>query len=113
MQITNPPMTLGEFLNTESDEAKQWRLTRRIGCAEYIPETNVVNLYVYNGDSPYEVDLDRCTTAAELADWLFHLAGKTWCKGSVLTDLILCLDKAIEERHGKNAQEYFGKKGKQ
>jgi hypothetical protein len=90
----------------EADRAA-WRETRRIGCAEYDPETNVINLHVYEGNRSYEVDLDRCETAAELADWLFHLAGKRWCKGSVLTDFIRTLERAIEERHGQDAREYF------
>src|SRR5947199_285017 len=84
MELTNPSMTLGEFLNTETEDAKQWREIQRIGCAEYVSETNVIWLHVEN--MRYEVDLDRCKTAKELVDWLFHLAGKVWCKGSVLTD---------------------------
>ncbi len=85
----------------------EWLRTRRVGCAEYIPGINVIRLDTGLNHYRYEVDLDRCRSARELADWLFQLAGKQWCKGSVLTDFILCLSNAIEERHGQDPHIFF------
>jgi hypothetical protein len=100
-------MSMAEIEARADAKWNEWLKTRRIGCAEYDPEDNVIVLYVYPGNSTYEVDLDRCQTSAELADWIFHLAAKTWCKGSVMMDFIQCLKNAIEERHGKNPFAYF------
>lgn len=84
----------------------KWLETRRIGVAEYDPDANIIDLSVAAGYH-YEVDLDRCRTQKESLDWIFHLAGKAWCKGSTLTDFIHCLEWAIREKEDQSLWEYF------
>jgi hypothetical protein len=91
----------------ESEEWQEWLKTHRIGCARYIPETNVIWLYVYPGNGHYEVDLDRVRTSKDFTQWIFHLADKRWFKDNVPGDFILCLKRAIRERHGTSAAAYF------
>lgn len=85
----------------------KWLETRRTGVARYDPDLNVIELDVYQGQNGYQIDLDRCRTQKDLLDWIFHLSGKTWCKGSVLTDFIHCLEWAIREKEDQSLWEYF------
>ncbi len=41
----------------------------------------------------YEVDLDRCDTAAKALSWCAHLAEKTWMTGPMIRDFIVLLNK--------------------
>jgi hypothetical protein len=43
----------------------------------------------------YDVDLDRCRTSAEVCDWIFQVAGKTWATKTILADLIHALDDLL------------------
>ncbi len=36
----------------------------------------------------YEFDLERCTSSAEILDWIFQFAGKDWGSGEDMADLI-------------------------
>ncbi len=87
-------------------EMDKWLETRQIGVARYDPDARIIDLSDGAGYT-YEVDLDRCKTKKDLLDWIFHLAGKKWCKGSVLTDFIHCLEWAIRERDDQSLWEYF------
>lgn len=44
----------------------------------------------------YYADLDRCTTSAELADWIFQIAGKLWADDATLAGLVRALDALLE-----------------
>lgn len=37
--------------------------------------------------SGYPIDIDRCTTSAELLDWLMQVAKKTWANDATLAGL--------------------------
>lgn len=99
--------TIGELEAMAEAQMNEWLKTRRIGLAEYDPETNVIKLHVYSGNSVYEVDLDRCQTKEDLLDWVFHLLGKRWCKDSLLTDFFHCLEWVIREKKDQNLYTYF------
>ncbi|HET7325983.1 MAG TPA: hypothetical protein VFJ14_01720 [Nocardioidaceae bacterium] len=43
----------------------------------------------------YDVDLDRCATAAEVRDWIAQLAGKTWVDDATLAGLIHALNDVL------------------
>jgi hypothetical protein len=100
-------MSLSDLENRANEEWEKWLEYRRIGSASYDPEINVICLHVYPNDDWYEIDLDRCKTASQLADWIAQLSGKNWCRGSLMTDFILCLQHAIKERYGKSLHSYF------
>lgn len=98
---------LGDLSKLLDEKMDKWLETRRIGIAEYDPEVNAINLHVYSGSNVYQVDLDRCKTQKEFVDWIIHLSGKTWCKGSVLTDFVHCLEWAIRERDDEDLYTFF------
>lgn len=43
------------------------------------------------GQERYAIDLDRCTTSAEVLDWIIQVAGKSWATDCVLASLIRAL----------------------
>lgn len=87
---------------------------------------------VHDGRWCYEVDLERCTTSAEMLDWIFQVQGKGWPGASesllmALFDLLhpqgnLCswgvergpisVRKVIERETGPNGAINHDKKGK-
>jgi hypothetical protein len=95
---------LDALIDRKMDE---WLKSRRRGLAEYDPDENTIRLHIGPGSNAYQIDLDRCKTQRELLDWIFHLSGKTWCKGSVLTDFIQCLMWAIREKEDQDLWAYF------
>jgi hypothetical protein len=105
---TRISLTAAEIIEAAAEHDAEWLRTRRIGCAEYVPHDNAIRLWVYaEGRDYYEVDLDRCRTAEQFTDWAFHLAGKTWCRGDVMMDFLLCLERAIKERHDQSPAAFF------
>lgn len=44
----------------------------------------------------YEIDLEACMSSAEVLDWIFQLAGKTWMNAEQLGNLIYALDDIID-----------------
>lgn len=43
----------------------------------------------------YEVDLDTCTTPAQVLDWIAQVAGKTWADPTTLAGLVRALDDVL------------------
>lgn len=80
--------------------------------AEYRPDIHAIWLYVPPHGNVYEIDLDRCTTAKQALDWIFHVAKKPWCSGDMLQAFIRCLQQSCRDRAGVSASEYFGVRGK-
>lgn len=48
----------------------------------------------------YEIDLDRCQTAAAKCDWLAQIAEKTWGTLEVLGGLVRAMDEVVGLRPG-------------
>lgn len=48
-------------------------------------------------DEPYryEVDLETCTSSAEVLDWICQIAGKTWADDATLAGLVRALDDVL------------------
>ncbi|HYZ12241.1 MAG TPA: hypothetical protein VFA08_01350 [Actinomycetota bacterium] len=44
----------------------------------------------------YEIDLERCTTPAEVLDWIFQVRGKAFASPEVLTGLIHALQATLD-----------------
>jgi hypothetical protein len=58
-----------------------------IGGWTYHPETLVVSY----GLDEYEVDLEQCTTSAQMLDWIFQFASKSWATSEAIGDLVKIL----------------------
>lgn len=43
----------------------------------------------------YEIDLDRCKTCAQVMDWIFQVAGKTWADPDIIGWLVRALDEVL------------------
>ena len=43
----------------------------------------------------YEVDLERCTTSAEMLDWLCQVAEKDWATAELVGNLVLALNDLL------------------
>ncbi len=93
---------------TPEQRLARWRVKRRVrwwdsSCA-FQPHFRWVfeprNLVLYLGDPAtgawcYYVDLERCTTSAEVCDWIFQIAKKLWASDDVLAELIHALDDVL------------------
>jgi hypothetical protein len=43
----------------------------------------------------YEVDLDTCTSAAEILDWIAQIAGKNWADDACLGGFVRAIDDIL------------------
>jgi hypothetical protein len=43
----------------------------------------------------YEIDLDRCTSSAEVLDWICQVAGKSWADDATIAGLVRALDDVL------------------
>lgn len=59
------------------------------------------------GPYEYPIDLERCSNPAQLLDYILQVAGKPWCDGPCLVDLIACLENASQKRFKTNLQGAF------
>ena len=55
----------------------------------------------------YEIDLEECTTPAELLDWLFQMQGKAWCTAEALYDLFEIFEEVSQHMLGTSIQGGF------
>ena len=65
--------------------------TFKIGEWVYDPETLVVRY----GEDEYEVDLEQCTTSAQMSDWIFQFASKSWATSKAVGDLVKILHRLL------------------
>jgi hypothetical protein len=55
----------------------------------------IPNLLVLSYRSPggeYEIDLETCTTSAQVLDWIFQIHDKLWCRPQDRVDLLNALN---------------------
>ena len=48
------------------------------------------------GAGEYEVDLERCTTPAQVLDWIVQVSKKTWATDAIVADLVRALDDLLD-----------------
>ena len=48
------------------------------------------------GPGEYEVDLERCTTSAQVLDWIVQVSKKTWATDAIVADLVRALDDVLD-----------------
>jgi hypothetical protein len=53
------------------------------------------HLALMHADPPYRIDLERCTTSAEVLDWIAQVAGKLWATAADVGDLVRALDDVL------------------
>jgi hypothetical protein len=89
MTTANPvPLNLHKLL-TEGPEPSDW------GGWTLNPELRILELLSPHGNYVYEIDLDTCTTSAEVLDWLCQVAGKVWADDAVLAGLVRAIDDVL------------------
>jgi hypothetical protein len=48
----------------------------------------------------YEVDLEECTTSAEMLDWIMQVAGKSWATPEIVAGLVQAFADILDpQRH--------------
>jgi hypothetical protein len=69
---------------------------RSHGGWRFIKDARVLELHDAEGRWRYEVDLDRCRTAAEMMDWIFQIEGKSWATDPIVRGLIRALNELLK-----------------
>ena len=66
------------------------------------------------GRQRYEIDLERCCTAADFLDWIYQVKGKNWCTPLMLSAVVFGLGEALQEILDKSVQEtcHYGRNQK-
>jgi hypothetical protein len=64
------------------------------GCWKYHPENLTLECRDERGFI-YEVDLERCSTSAEVLDWIFQVSKKTWATADIVKDLLTAFDDLL------------------
>jgi hypothetical protein len=83
----NELVNLADYDARTEPDYLSWKESHRIGCAEYVPESNYIHLWIYNqSDTPYAVNL--ATDSFE--KWLEHIFHKTWATSEVIGDFVRC-----------------------
>lgn len=59
---------------------QHWRFDKKANCLVFVPKKPL--------EYEYEIDLDRCKSAGEALDWLFHVSRKTWSTHEVTGELV-------------------------
>lgn len=54
------------------------------------------DLILHHTKTGYEIDLNECNTSAEILDWIFQVAGKSWATDKTIADLIRALEDLID-----------------
>jgi len=49
---------------------------------------NSKNLTLLHENPTYEIDLERCTSSAQVLDWIFQINAKTWADDFCVADLV-------------------------
>lgn len=57
-----------------------------------------------NARYPYEIDLERLTSASQVLDFILQIAGKTWCDDSLLMEVIHAIEHACDRVFDNQAQ---------
>ena len=61
----------------------------------YDPQVLVLRLACPPGPYPYEVDLERCNTSAQVLDRLTQIFKKTWCTPEIFCHLMYELNRVL------------------
>jgi hypothetical protein len=82
-------------LTRASDLEPASRGERRRGWGPWDIDPDVFVLWTVAPGYRYEVDLEECTTSAQVLDWVCQVAGKTWADNPVLAGLVRALDDVL------------------
>lgn len=75
-------------------EEKHGAIMNEVKGAGWGPWTLNVGVYTLEHDD-YEVDLEQCTTSAEVLDWIAQVATKPWATDEVIAGLVRALNDVL------------------
>lgn len=55
----------------------------------------------------YEIDLERCTSPAELLDYVLQIHAKNWNSPHIIWGVVTAIEEACSAMFGQNAQGVF------
>ncbi len=82
--------TISDILALADQDAAE-RISRRQWGPWLLDTGTMELLYVNGGRTFYAIDLEKISTSAALADWIFQINGKSWCQLSDMGHLIAAL----------------------
>ncbi len=95
--------SMNEFLAGATEEAFDVEGGERVDVASNL----TLQLFDVNEFNCYEIDLERCTTSAQVLDFIFQVQAKTWCTPKLMTNLLKAFDRACVEQFGQPIQGVF------
>jgi len=99
-------MSLIEFADISAPKCPDVKTDENRVYVDWSTAEVVIDNAFGNGND-YRVDLERCTTSAEILDWIMQLHGKSWMTADLLSEFIGVLDMACDEQFGNGIQGVF------
>jgi hypothetical protein len=62
---------------------------------------------VVRGQCPYEIDLERCTSPAQLLDIVLQVSDKPWCDRGLAGELLAAVETACRDHFDDTAQGVY------
>jgi len=62
---------------------------------------------VVRGQYPYEIDLERCTSPAQLLDIILQVSDKPWCDRALAGELLAAVETACRDHFDDSAQGVY------
>lgn len=106
--------TIGGFELVTLDQIPDYRNpSLKWGRWQYDRELMTLTITPYDGRPyEYEIDLETCTSASQVLDWIMQIANKTWCSASDLRDLIIAFRDLLNPQgylcHGHSRSRLLG-----
>jgi hypothetical protein len=82
-------------LSLQLDGAHLLREQQALGIWRFDYKRRVLAYFNERGHWQYEIDLDRCTTSAQVLDWIFQIVQKSWATDRVLSALLHALNAIL------------------
>lgn len=70
-------------------------------------EECTIDMKTDDGGHHYWIDLDRCTTPAQLLNWIFQLHNKSWMTADLMRELLEGFEQACREVFDGDVQGVF------
>lgn len=86
------------------EELKKYMEGRKDSHAVFDTDSLCILIYDDEKKLVYEIDVENCTTAAQILDWIYQLYHKTWVTPVILRDIIECMNIVFLRIFSKGVQ---------
>lgn len=95
-----PDMAPDDFMNTVASGP----FCNENASAHFNPDTQCIDVKLYANGAIYPIPLNKCTSAAEVLDWIFQVSKKGNCSCQMLGELVMAFHDAARQMFGTCAQ---------